>query len=184
MQQQNTQQLPQKQKNKNNSNLFRILFWVVISFISGFLIVLILIAPRVENLQKNTIKSDYKYENETAASLKSKDTLFVKEKESILVDDQPAGNQIEIKKVFLARGGWVVVYKDNNGAPGKILGAQKFNPGVSKGTIVYLRPATVSQEIYYAIAHKDDGDGKFDYKVDTPSVGERGQSVIAKFKAI
>jgi len=101
---------------------------------------------------------------------------------TISVVDQPAGLKVIIESATLAEQGWVVIHEDRDGAPGNILGAQRFEPGTSAGEVELLRN-TVEGGLYYAMLHGDDGDGQFDYTKDL-AIMENDAPVMVTFNAV
>lgn len=82
--------------------------------------------------------------------------------ESLSVNDQPAGGSVIIASATLVKPSWIAI-KDANGW---VLGASRFDgTAVANGTVSLLR-ATEKGKIYYAIIYVDDGDKKFDIKLD------------------
>lgn len=96
--------------------------------------------------------------------------------------DQPAGLKVLIDSATMEEQGWIVIHEDRDGAPGNILGARRFEAGVSAGEVELLRN-TVEGGIYYAMIHTDDGDGQFDHAKDLP-LTENDAPVMVKFSAI
>lgn len=104
-------------------------------------------------------------------------------KNSVSVEDQKPGNNVLIQSLSLAVTGWVVIHDDNNGKPGHILGAHRFNVGTYAGQNVELLKGTEEGKVYYAMLHADDGDRQFDYRVDLPLKDETGNMVMMRFVA-
>ena len=102
--------------------------------------------------------------------------------DTVVVEDQAAGTSVTVSKVSFREAGWVVIYEDNSGAPGRILGAQLFDAGTWPGTVELLR-GTVAGQTYYAVLSSDNGDRAFDPKKDEPLKGENGAMVVTTFKA-
>lgn len=102
---------------------------------------------------------------------------------SVAISDQSAGSRVALAKVVFDRTGWVAVYEDNEGAPGKILGAQIFDKGENAGVVELLRPTEVGK-IYYAILHSDNGNREFDLTDDLQMTDKSGKAVSQSFKAI
>lgn len=100
---------------------------------------------------------------------------------NVVVNDQPAGNKVVVANVSLSNDAWVAIHEDNNGKPGKILGARLFRAGSRNGEIELLRNTT-GGSTYYAMFHSEDGDNKFDLIYDTPLQGSDGNPVMIKFK--
>jgi len=100
---------------------------------------------------------------------------------SISVNDQNFGDMVSVASVVLDRTGWIVVYEDNEGKPGSILGAGLYNEGTtSDGEVVLLR-STVPDSLYYVKIHADDGDRQFDFKKDVAVVGANGDEIVTTF---
>ena len=104
-------------------------------------------------------------------------------KNSIFVEDQKPGNTVAIQSLALGTDGWVVIHDDKGGAPGHILGAHRFNTGTYIGQNVELLQETEGGKVYYAMLHTDDGDKKFDYRVDLPVKDETGNPLMMRFIA-
>ncbi|MEK7152231.1 MAG: hypothetical protein AAB773_02255 [Patescibacteria group bacterium] len=96
--------------------------------------------------------------------------------------DQPEGLKVLIDSAIMSAQGWIVIHEDRDGAPGNILGAQRFEAGVSAGE-VELQRNTVEGGTYYAMVHTDDGDGQFDHTKDLPLI-ENDAPVMVTFSAI
>ncbi len=101
---------------------------------------------------------------------------------AVAVDDQKAGDRVEVTMITLSKSGWVAIHEDINGTPGRILGARRYDPGIYLGEVDLLRP-TIAGQTYHAILHLDDGDKQFDLTKDLPIKGEDGKIVEVSFKA-
>ena len=100
----------------------------------------------------------------------------------IVVSDQFPGNVVYLSSVQLAKGGWVVIHKDNKGQPGDIIGQTWFDAGVNPGKVT-LSQSMVDGSVYYAMIHSDNGDKKFDAKVDMPLSDANGNVIMKIFRA-
>lgn len=88
----------------------------------------------------------------------------------LTVSSQPAGKVVFVTNVTAAKPLWVAIHDDENGKPGKVLGAGLFSPGAESGAVELLR-STVAGTSYFAVVHTDDGDyhnynGKVDVATD------------------
>lgn len=101
---------------------------------------------------------------------------------AIEVDDQKVGSAVVIKSVKFERAGWVAIHDDVNGTPGNILGAAWFPSGENSGAVELLRN-TESGKTYFAMLHNDDGDKKFDHKIDVPLTDASSTILMVKFMA-
>lgn len=100
----------------------------------------------------------------------------------IMVSDQFPGNIVYVSSVLLAKPGFVVIYKDNNGTPGEVIGSQYFSAGTYPGKIT-LTSSTVEGGKYYAVLHLDNGDKKFDIAKDLPIKDASGNIIMKPFRA-
>jgi heme A synthase len=101
---------------------------------------------------------------------------------AILVSNQIAGGMVKIDNVALTFDGWVVIHEDRNGAPGNVLGAQRFDMGTYAGGQVELQRNTVAGGKYYAMLHVDNGNKLFDLKDDAVTM-DGDTAVMATFIA-
>ena len=101
----------------------------------------------------------------------------------VVVSDQTAGTLVAIGAVDMSVNGWVVVHEDRDGAPGNILGAQRFDAGSYTGGQVELLRATVAGGKYYVMLHQDNGDKMFDHILDLPYKSSESAYVMATFIA-
>lgn len=104
-------------------------------------------------------------------------------KNSVSVEDQEPGNSVMVQSLTLGTDGWVVIHDDMSGKPGHILGARRLNAGTYAGQSVELLKETEEGQVYYVMLHADDGDKKFDYRVDLPVKNETGNPVMMRFVA-
>ena len=102
---------------------------------------------------------------------------------AIAVADQPAGMNVAISMVTLAKDGWVAIHEDRDGKPGNILGAQWFPAGQARSGSVELLRSTENGKVYYAMLHSDDGDHKFDRAVDIAISDPLGNAIMMRFVA-
>lgn len=106
------------------------------------------------------------------------------ESSAIVVNDQSPGIEVLIAKTVFEKGGWVVIHEDDGeGASGKILGAQLFDPGSFDNGKVELLRGTIEGGTYFAMLHSDNGDRAFDPKLDTPILGKTGAPIMMEFTA-
>lgn len=99
----------------------------------------------------------------------------------ISVQNQKAGSSVVVDTISVKNISWAVITEDIAGKPGRILGAQKVLPGEIKTQVDLLRE-TVSGNTYHAIIYQDDGDGKFDFKVDSPILNVDNSAVESIFR--
>ncbi len=142
------------------------------------LIVIVLIAAAVTTaawfFQKNTAKQN---ENGTTSG------LFVSAN-AIYVADQMPARTVAVAVVRLAQPGFVAIHQDVNGMPGKILGVSGLLlAGETKNLPpIALSRETANDETFFAMLHRDDGDGTFDEAKDAPAPDSTtGEPVMMMF---
>ncbi|PIR47042.1 MAG: hypothetical protein COV07_01040 [Candidatus Vogelbacteria bacterium CG10_big_fil_rev_8_21_14_0_10_45_14] len=126
-------------------------------------------------------ESDKTKENAVDISIQTTPATSGSMMASVSVGNQMAGSKV----MTVAKTGattWVVVHEDRNGEPGNILGARRVEAGTTTTEVMLLR-GTVAGGKYYVMLHSDNGDGKFDYKLDLPIL-EGGMAVMSSFVAM
>ena len=101
---------------------------------------------------------------------------------TVVVNDQEAGKVVFVSSLNISGSTWVAIHEDLEGEPGRILGARRYDAGISSGDVELLRP-TVKGGVYYALLYADDGDRQFDSKLDPQVKDESGKTVMASFVA-
>lgn len=99
---------------------------------------------------------------------------------SVIISDQYPGNVVYVSSVTLEKGGWVVIHKDNKGVPGDVIGSTYVPAGVGPAKVT-VTSAIVDGGLYYAMLHSDDGDKKFDIKLDLPLKDTAGNIIMKIF---
>lgn len=98
---------------------------------------------------------------------------------------QDAGLNVAVSHVRVSSPTWVVIYEDQNGNPGNVLGASLFFPasegGAESGVVPLLR-GTLPGQTYLAGEALDDGDHKFSLDTDKPVRDDKGNPVLVEFK--
>jgi hypothetical protein len=148
--------------------------WVVTAIVA---IVLIIIGIMVFGGKNSVAPIDNDYNNSTTT-----DTSTTQEVNRIVMSDQYPGNVVYFSSIQLAKPGWVVIHKDNNGQPGDIIGSQWFEAGINPGKVT-LKTSTTEGGIYYAELHSDDGDKIFNAAKDLPLKDSRGNIIMKLFRA-
>ena len=101
----------------------------------------------------------------------------------LIVAPQFPGNIVYVSTVQLAQPGLVVIYKDNAGVPGAVIGSKAFPVGINPGQI-NLTQSMVDGGTYYAALFSDvNGNGKFDPATDTAVNDAAGQAILKSFRA-
>lgn len=94
----------------------------------------------------------------------------------VFVENQSAGNAVEVTRVKTAMPVWVAVRELKAGVAGNILGVHKVQPGDTPVSVELLRP-TVKGGSYLVALYNDIGDPAFNYREDTVVSGVQGAFV-------
>lgn len=94
------------------------------------------------------------------------------------------GSYVVIDKVVLPKGGYVAIYADGKGAPGRRLGVSKLlSAGTTKNVRVTLNPKLTSKTVVHAMLHAEDNKDKtFDFPKHDAPLGSGGGVIEAAFK--
>lgn len=140
------------------------LLWV---FLGGLLIGFIIghaIARNTGDADSVLSESEQEAEEMVLDATSGDDAPLVRAGESeVHVKDQQSGDMVFVSRVATPAQAWVVIQDSNEW----ILGAQRFESGISQGNVELLRN-TVPNETYSAILWVDNGDGVFDHESDEP----------------
>ncbi len=110
-------------------------------------------------------------------------TVIGSQEDEVLVKDQIAGESVFITRATLTQDGWVAVQEIlPSGQLGNILGAKRFNAGVSQGMVTLLR-STRAGNTYVVTLWYDNGDGVFDHTTDALVTDGTGAVVAMEFEA-
>lgn len=90
--------------------------------------------------------------------------------ESVMVDDQPAGDSVRVVEARLSRVSWIAVRDDM-----RIYGAARVHPpeggGIVSDVTVPLLRNTEAGATYKVVVYADDGDNAFDFEKDALVTG-------------
>ncbi len=100
----------------------------------------------------------------------------------LAVEDQNFGDTVAVSALSLDRTSWVVVFEDNEGVPGSILGARIYDAGEFADVDVPLLRGTVADSLYYVKLHSDNGDREFDFTQDVPYQTADAVEVMTTFQ--
>lgn len=96
------------------------------------------------------------------------------------IDDQPAGEMVVVSSVTFGSAGWVAVHDGVTGTPGNTIGATWLPKGTHTNVNVELVRPMIAGNQYFLILHSDDGDKKYNSKIDLPLDGAVPFSFRAK----
>jgi len=157
-----------EENNKNELGSKRVVLTAIVFFLIGFgaawMVAKPVEAPKEDTSEQETIENNIPLMGSNA----------------IEVDDQKVGPTVSIKSIKFERAGWVAIHDDLDGVPGNILGAAWFPSGENSGAVELLRN-TGDGKTYFAMLHNDDGDKKFDHKIDVPITDASSTIIMVKF---
>lgn len=97
-------------------------------------------------------------------------------------DEQEVGTSVEVTNLETSYSLWAVVYQNEGGVPGRVLGAARFFPGRSEGHIELLR-MTLPNLTYFVGLAEDTPSHSFSVHSNLPIRGEDGKQVMVLFTA-
>lgn len=102
---------------------------------------------------------------------------------SVTASDQESdGTQVTIDQVDAAEAGWIVIYADEDGAPGEVLGQTAVAPGTTDNVIVNLDTPISGETTLWAVLHVDAGtQGTFEFPGADVAAGGDDEGVRASF---
>lgn len=103
---------------------------------------------------------------------------------SLVVNPQALNeaDQVIIADVVSDAPGWVAVYADDNGKPGKSIGYTAVPAGESKDVEVTIDPEAATEKLYATLHIDADKLGEFTFPgADEPALGANGQAVTMPF---
>lgn len=105
------------------------------------------------------------------------------EPNGVVVTNQRPGREVLVSALILEQDGWVVIHREENNNPGKIIGSYAVRAGEANQLSVSLDEATEDGSGYYAMLHVDNGDAQFNPAEDIPVQSMLGGPVVARFMA-
>ena len=83
--------------------------------------------------------------------------------EALTVSDQAAGSEVAVANMTIGKTTWVAI---RDAKTKWILGARRFESGITTGTVELLR-ATTAGTAYEVVMYVDNGDNVFDFHTDS-----------------
>lgn len=108
-------------------------------------------------------------------------------KNIIIIDDQRPGEMVVINKSYTKVDSFIAIHENDNNTPGKIIGVSKLlNKNVEySGLRIKLDRPSKKGELLFAMVHKDNGNGKFNFPgEDLPLKDQNNKILIKPFNII
>ena len=154
--------------------------WIIVFVIIAFLIVGLLLTTPATPV--NGPEPTDQLNEEPSERANTFNNMLLIGDNAIYVENQQAKNEVEIKTVQLKDSGYVVIFDNNDGVPGSIIGASTLiNSGESSNIVAKLDEPLANEGVYYAILHRDNGDGIFNPNDDTAIVDKDSNIVLMTF---
>lgn len=103
-------------------------------------------------------------------------------KDIIYVSEQRPGASVLVNRVSMTKDGYVVIYDNDNGRFGRIIGNSKILlKGESVNVPIGLIRPTVNGEFLFAMLHEDNGDNAFYPTIDVPLRDQDGNIMYMFF---
>lgn len=97
----------------------------------------------------------------------------------LYVLDQPViDGRFEVERVYSNGPGWLVVYFDNDGVPGLIIGQAPLANGVNEQVVVEVLPAAVTNPLYLRVHEDSEPGDAFDFPRVDPPILYQGRQVL------
>lgn len=101
---------------------------------------------------------------------------------SITIPTQTAGTKVTVSALSVAAPTWIVIYDNNNGQPGKALGAGLVFPTTKAPIAIDLLRPTIAGQTYIVGQRLDDGDHKYSSQTDKLVTDESGKPMWLQFQ--
>ena len=103
---------------------------------------------------------------------------------AIYLENQTTGSTtVLVGFAVLSKPGFIVVYDDNGGVPGSIIGASSLLESGGEYLVVGVEEPLVEGRVYYAMLYHDDGDERFRVQEDTQVVDSEQSVILMNFIA-
>lgn len=110
--------------------------------------------------------------------------MLVRGDNAIYVENQTAGStSVLVGFAVLSKPGFIIVYDDNGGVPGTVVGESALFESGGEHFVVLLDEPLAEDQVYYAMLYHDDGDGRFRAEIDTQVVDSEQSVILMNFIA-
>lgn len=103
---------------------------------------------------------------------------------AIYVENQKTGSDsVQIGFVVLSRPGYVVIFNDQDGVPGSVIGQSDLLESGGEHFFVPMSESLQEGEVYYAMLYHDDGDKRFRLDKDAQVIDTQHSVILMNFVA-
>ncbi len=101
---------------------------------------------------------------------------------AIYLENQSSGTTgVQVGFAVLARPGFVVIFDDDDGVPGEVIGTSNLLQSGGEHLTVALQTFLIDGAVYYAVLYHDNGDLVFDENTDTQALDSTDSVVLMTF---
>ncbi len=157
--------------------------WIfVFLVVTTLVIVILLIGPEKQiSKQKQVEQSQQAMEPSRYATFES---MLEAADNAIYVDNQKTGSSsVQIGLVILSSPGYIVLFNDQEGIPGSVIGQSELLSSGGEHFKVPVNSPLQEGEVYYAILYHDDGDGRFRLEKDLQVTDTENSVMLMNFIA-
>jgi len=103
----------------------------------------------------------------------------------VLIADQVTGKEVTVTSATMPASGFLVIFGDDDGAPGERIGSLKLEKGVHENVLVPLSQEVQSGEVCYAVVTQENIDQKESlYDTGDPILDADGAWVLMSFQIL
>ena len=157
--------------------------WIfVFLIVTTLVIVILLIDPEKQiSKQKQVEQSPQVMEPSRSATFES---MLDTAGNAIYVENQKTGfTSVKIGFAVLSQPGYVVIFNDNDGVPGSVIGQSEILSGGGEHFIVPITKVLEEGVVYYAMLYHDDGDERFRLDQDAQVIDSQNSVILMNFIA-
>ncbi|MBI2473102.1 hypothetical protein HYV70_00915 [Candidatus Uhrbacteria bacterium] len=157
--------------------------WIfVFLVVTTLVIVILLIGPEKQiSKQKQVEQSQQTTEPSRSTTFES---MLEAADNAIYVENQKTGaSSVQIGFVVLSRPGYVVVFNDQQGIPGSVIGQSDLLSSGGEHFAIPVSNPLQEGEVYYAILYHDDGDERLRLEKDVQVTDSQNSVILMNFIA-
>jgi hypothetical protein len=155
--------------------------WILL-FIAVFVVILAIYLTGPQSPQNGSV--GYSEAIETSDRSTTFDQMLLVGDDAIYLENQTADASVVIVGyVLLSRAGYVVIYSDNDGVPGEVIGYSVLLEDGGEHVSIELNQPLVNDQVYYAVLYHDNNDQQFSAITDLQTTDSEESVVLMTFTA-
>ncbi len=150
-----------------------------------FVIVLVLVMAILTSSSQTPVSESLESSTPETTRYTTYENMLERGDNAIYVENQNSHSTfVLVGFAVLSKPGFIVIYDDNSGVPGSIVGESMLLPTGGEHLIVPVETPLLQDQVYYAMLYHDSGDGRFRIDDDTQVVDSEQSVVLMTFLAI